>query len=167
MTITIRDWKIEDIDSIARHANDKEIAENLRNTFPYPYTRENAERYIRYCLAEGKSCQLSLAIDCDGEAVGGIGLTKEDDIKCKCAELGYWLGKAYWGRGVATQAVSLMCAKGFTELDLVRIYAEVFEHNAASQRVLEKCGFTLEGRLKKSICKNGEIFDSFLYALTR
>ena len=102
------------------------------------------------------------AIAVDGSVVGAIGLHHiETNHKC---ELGYWLGRAYWGRGIVTAAVQLVTAHAFEKLHLQRVYAKVFPYNPTSMRVLEKAGFTLEGIMKKSHKKDGKLLDEHLYA---
>lgn len=103
----------------------------------------------------------------DGEAAGSIGLFLGSDVYRRSAELGYWLGEPFWGRGIMTAAVETMCREGFAAWDIVRIHAEAFARNAASRRVLEKAGFALEGTLRRSVYKNGEMLDSCIYALVR
>ena len=78
---------------------------------------------------------IALAIDCKGEAIGGIGLGPQGDVDRLSAEIGYWLGEPHWARGIMTAAVKALSRYGFSELGLVRIYAAVFEWNPAS------CGF--------------------------
>jgi RimJ/RimL family protein N-acetyltransferase len=102
-----------------------------------------------------------------GEAVGGIGLRMQDDIHKRSAEIGFWLGEEHWGQGIMTDAVKAVADHAFRHLDVCRIYALVFEHNAASARVLEKSGFVSEARLRKGATKNGTTFDELLYALVR
>ena len=99
--------------------------------------------------------------------VGSVGIFVQGDVARKSAELGYWLGEPFWGKGVMSAAVRQICAEAFEKFDIVRIYAEPFAHNAASRKVLQKAGFTLEGIMKDSVCKNGEIFDSCMYALLK
>ena len=101
------------------------------------------------------------------EAVGSIGLFLGSDVYRRSAELGYWLGEPFWGRGIMTAAVETMCREGFAAWGIVRIHAEPFARNAASRRVLEKAGFALEGTLRRSVYKNGEMLDSCIYALVR
>ena len=98
---------------------------------------------------------------------GSIGLFLGSDVYRRSAELGYWLGEPFWGRGIMTAAVETMCREGFAAWDIVRIHAEAFARNAASRRVLEKAGFALEGTLRRSVYKNGEMLDSCIYALVR
>ena len=107
------------------------------------------------------------AIVVDGQAVGSVALTRGTDVCRRSAELGYWLGRAFWGRGIMTKAVEEMCRTGFEAWDIVRIYAEPFAHNAGSRRVLEKAGFALEGVMRCGIWKNGRLRDYCMYALLR
>jgi RimJ/RimL family protein N-acetyltransferase len=86
------------------------------------------------------------------------------DIERISAELGYWLGEEYWGRGIASAAIRRICEYGFSDLDLVRIFALPMGHNSASQRVLEKAGFVREGILRNACVKDGKILDEIMYA---
>ncbi len=167
MNIAIREWQPEDLDRLVEIANNKKIGDTLRNTFPHPYLKENGEFLLDLSQNSDKLKELILAITVEDVVVGNIGLFIKDDVNCKCAEVGYWIGEDDWGKGIATQAVRLICEKGFAEYDIVRIYAEFFDCNIASKKVLEKNGFKYEGRLRKSIYKNGEYHDSFLYAMIK
>jgi ribosomal-protein-alanine N-acetyltransferase len=167
MEFTLREWKKSDIENVAQVANNKKVAKNLRNVFPNPYTKEDAEFYINMCLNADKSKDLFLAIDVDGKAVGSIGVFVKDDVYCKSAEMGYWLGEEYWGKGIMTEAVKRICKIAFEKFDIVRIFAEPCAHNIGSRRVLEKAGFKLEGILEKSVYKNNEFYDSCIYALIK
>jgi len=167
MQFTLREWKITDVDSVAHHANNKKIANNLRDVFPHPYTLSDAEFFVNMCINADKTKDLFLAIDVDGNAVGSIGVFKKDDVYCKCGELGYWLSEEYWGKGIITEAIKRICEIAFKKFDIQRIFAEPFATNIGSRRVLEKSGFELEGIMKNSVYKNGEILDSCMYALTK
>lgn len=167
MQFTLEKWSEDFIGSVAHHANNPAIAANLRNAFPHPYTYADAEGYVRFCMNADEDRQCTRAIVVDGEAVGSIGIFLKDDVYCKSAELGYWLGESFWGKGIMSEAVKQLCAQGFECYDLVRIFAEPYAHNTGSRRVLEKAGFALEGILKKSVYKNGTIFDSCMYGLIR
>ncbi|MBX6313027.1 MAG: GNAT family N-acetyltransferase [Isosphaeraceae bacterium] len=162
---TVRSWRWGDEESLVRHANDREVWINLRDRFPHPYTREDAKAWL--FLAGAQDPETNFAIAIGDEAVGGIGLTLNDDVFRRSAEIGYWLGRAYWGRGIATAAVRTITDFAFAHFDLCRIYAGVFAWNPASMRVLEKAGYTLEGRLRKSVTKDGKTIDRFLYAIIR
>lgn len=167
VNVVLREWKLSDVDSVFKYANNKNVARNLRNTFPYPYVREDAENFITACINADKTKKIYCAIDINGEAVGSIGVFLKDDVYCKDAEIGYWLAQEFWGQGIMTEAVRQMVEIAFDKLDIVRISAGIFEYNMGSRRALEKNGFVLEGVLKKSIYKNGEIYDSCMYALTK
>ena len=164
---TLRPWREGDDASIARYADHPNIAANLRDVFPNPYTRKDAADFVESCIQNEGRGQLCRAIDIDGEAVGSISLFLGNDVYRRSAELGYWLGAPFWGRGLMTAAVTAMCREGFAVWDIVRIHAEPFARNVASRRVLEKAGFSLEGTLRRSVYKNGELLDSCIYALLR
>jgi RimJ/RimL family protein N-acetyltransferase len=108
----------------------------------------------------------TFAIEYMGELAGCIGLVKQTDVYKLSAEIGYWIGEPYWGLGIATTAVELLTEYGFHQLGLVRIYSGVFDFNKASQRVLEKAGYQLEGIFEKSVIKNGKICNEYRYAKT-
>lgn len=160
--VTIRKFRRNDKYRMAEIANNMKIAINLRDAFPYPYSLEDARKFINMCLRI-KPYQV-FAIEFEGEYVGNIGIHKQDDVYRKTAELGYFIGEQYWNRGITTRAVNLICDYGFRELDVIKIFSGVFSFNTASQRVLEKCGFEREAVLKSSVIKNGKIYDEFRYA---
>ncbi len=137
----------------------------MRDGFPHPYTGDDARGYTERVAAE--SPVTSFAIASVSEAAGGISLQLQEDVARRSAEIGYWLGEPFWGRGVATLAVRAVVEYAFASFDLVRLHASVFEWNAASSRVLEKAGFTLESRERKSVTKDGKTIDAFVYALVR
>ncbi len=158
----VRSWRVEDVPSLARHANNKKIAQCLRERFPHPYTLTDAQNFISHTLV--RAPQTEFAIEVDGQAVGGLGLVLGTDIDRLSAELGYWLAEPYWGRGIATDAVRVFVEDAFARFGLVRVFALTFADNVASIRVLEKSGFVLEGRLRRSAVKAGCIVDQLLYA---
>jgi RimJ/RimL family protein N-acetyltransferase len=102
-----------------------------------------------------------------GEAVGGIGFTVQFDVARRSAEIGYWVGEEFWGRGIATEALIAVTNHAFSNYDVCRLFAHVFDWNGASARVLEKAGYEFEGRLKKSVTKNGQTIDQLMYAAIR
>lgn len=165
--ISLRRWRVDDIDALVRYANNRGIWANLRDRFPHPYTRSDAEAWIGLCDQEGEPV-LNFAIDLRGEAIGGIGFARQPDpVYRLTAEVGYWIAEPYWGRGIATAALEQATAYGFATLGLERIEAHVFGHNLASARVLERVGYTFEGRLRRSVFKDARMLDSFLYARVR
>lgn len=167
MDFTLRPWQAADAASLAEYADDPRIAANLRDVFPSPYTPADADWFVRDCMEKEGRSQLCRAIVIGGRAVGCVAVTVGTDVYRRSAELGYWLGAPFWGQGVMTEAVQALCREAFRTFDLVRIHAEPFAANLGSRRVLEKAGFALEGVLHKSVCKNGVVQDSCLYALVR
>lgn len=163
----LRSWKTEDAESLARAANNPNIAKNLRNVFPNPYTLEDAVWYINDSIANAGKKQINYAIVIDGQAVGSIGVFVKEDIYEKSAELGYWLAQEYWRRGIMSEAVRQICKEAFETFDIVRIFAEPFADNAGSRGVLEKAGFTYEGTMRNGVYKNGALHSYCMYSVLR
>ena len=163
----LRPWRETDVEDVARYANDARVAANLRDVFPHPYALADAESFIGMCTRSTDEGELYRAIVVDGRAAGGISVCAGSDVYRRSAELGYWLGAPFWGQGIMTAAVGQICREAFQRMDIVRIHAEPYARNGASRRVLEKAGFTLEGTLRQSVCKNGEMLDSCIYALLK
>ena len=146
-----------DVSALAELANNKKIWDNLRDFIPHPYTERDADDFIN--LTKQENPKQTFGIEYNGSLCGVIGLAIQDDIYRKSAELGYWIGEAFWGNGIATKAVELVSDYGFENISLNRIYAGVFAHNTASMQVLEKNGFEREGVFKKAVMKNDQIMD--------
>jgi ribosomal-protein-alanine N-acetyltransferase len=164
-TCTVRSFRTNDAESLAHHANDRAIWINLRDRFPHPYTLADAHAWIAHTTSAADST--SFAIDVAGSVVGGIGLRMNDDVERVGAEIGYWVGREYWGRGIATDAVRAVTEHAFATHELTRVYALPFADNAASIRVLEKTGYLREGLLRRSAIKDGVVRDQLLYAVVR
>jgi RimJ/RimL family protein N-acetyltransferase len=158
----VRRFAAADAASVASAANDRRIWLQLRDLFPHPYHVADAERYIgRVATVEPP---LSLVITVDGRAAGGVGLQPMTDVNRRTAEIGYWIGAAFWGRGIATEAVTLVTNWAFGAHGFLRIFAQPFAGNLASRRVLEKAGYELEGTMRCSAVKDGEVRDQCMYA---
>lgn len=162
---TVRNWEWRDRDAIVRYGNNRKVSINLRDRFPYPYTARDARNWLDMVVDTKPAT--NFAIDIAGEAVGGIGFTPRNDVERRSAEIGYWLGEQFWGRGIATEALIAVTEYAFANFDLCRLYAHVFDWNPASARVLEKAGYEFEGRLKKSVTKDGQTIDQLMYAIIR
>lgn len=134
----VRSWNFGDEDNLHTHANNKAIWLNLRDNFPPPYTPLDAQRWIHYVV--DPVLETNFAIDVGGEAVGNIGLRIGDDIDRLTAEVWYWLGEAYWGRGILTEVLQAITDYAFSQFMLTRLYAMPFAHNVGSISVLEKVG---------------------------
>jgi len=161
-TCDVRSWRTSDVDSLAAHANNRNIWLNLRDAFPHPYTKTNARDYIR--ATRQRVPETSFAIAVDDQAVGGIGFVLHPDVERVSAEIGYWLAEPFWGRGITTDALRAVTKHAIGSHGLTRIYAVPFAWNVASCRVLEKAGYVLEGRLRNSAIKDGRLTDQMQYA---
>jgi [ribosomal protein S5]-alanine N-acetyltransferase len=162
---TLRAWRRGDEASLVRHADNRNVSRNLKDRFPSPYTAADAREWIAHASAQAPPT--SLAIVVDGAAVGGVGIELGTDVFRRSAEIGYWLGEPFWGRGIATEALRAMTAYAFERFDICRLEAGVFDWNPASARVLEKNGYVLEGRARLGVIKDGRMGDRLLYALVR
>lgn len=160
--IRLRILSVSDIPAIAQLANNKKIWDNVRDRFGHPYTEKNAKEFIE--MQRKTDMEKVFAIDYKGKLCGLVGLILQKDVYRKSAEIGYWIGEPYWGKGIATKAIELIVAYAFNDLKLIRIYAGVFEYNVASMKVLEKNGFKKEGVSKNAIFKSGKIWDEHRYA---
>lgn len=149
---------------LCKHADNPAIAANLRDLFPNPYTLRDAEGFMKFCEAEEGKSQFVRIIVVDEKPVGCISATFGRDVSRRDAEIGYWLGESYRGHNIMPRALNMLAEEVFSLTNIVRLHAVPFAYNKASCRVLEKSGFTLEGRLKKSVFKNGNLYDSLLYA---
>ncbi|MDR1564104.1 MAG: GNAT family N-acetyltransferase [Oscillospiraceae bacterium] len=165
-TITLRPFNNGDIDALTEYANNSKIANNLRDGFPNPYTREAGVAFLEDANKNPEK-QRIFAIDLNGEAVGSIGFFLKDGYKRKSAEIGYWLGEPFWRRGIASKSLLLLTRLAFETFDILRLYAEPYAQNIGSRRLLEKCGYTYEGTLRSSVYKNGLIFDSCVYSILK
>lgn len=161
----LRSWQAADCEALARHLNNRHIWDNCRDALPHPYTRRDAERFIRSAATGAQP--MHYCIDVDGEAVGGITFTPGSDVERFNAETGYWLAEHLWGRGIMTQALQAAVADCFRRSGIVRLQAVVYAGNRASMRVLEKAGFRRCGIRHKACFKNGRFVDCHCYELLR
>lgn len=162
----LRAYRDGDQAELARHANNPNVARYLRDLFPQPYTWADADGWIRRVVTEKPG--YNFAICQDDKVIGGIGLMTGSDMHRVSAEVGYWLGEAFWGRGIAARALSELTQHAFrTFPELNRLFAYVDEEHVASIRVLEKAGFRQEGHLIGAAIKHERIRNQFLFAITR
>ena len=135
---------------------------NLRDAFPHPYTIHDARDFIK--SVRNRTPETTFAIAAGEEAVGSVGFVLRHDVERVSAEIGYWLAEPFWGRGIATEALVAVTEYAIATHALTRIYALPFAWNAPSCRVLEKAGYELEARLRRSAIKNGAVTDQLQYA---
>ena len=160
---TLRPWRQADAPALVQHANNPNVARQLRDRFPHPYTNADARSFIQ-AVAPVRPAT-TFAIVAGGEAVGCVGFSPGADVERYSAEIGYWIGETYWGRGITVEAVRLLSAYAFDTCSMLRLFALPFADNMQSVRVLEKAGYTREAILRSSSVKNGVVRDQALYAL--
>lgn len=164
--LKLRPWRSGDEEALVRHADNRKVWRNLTNNFPSPYTRVDAVAWIAHANSQPlDACHH--AIELDGEAVGGVGFARLADLNTLTAEIGYWVGERFWGRGLATEALLRHTELAFAEYDFARLQAGVLDWNPASCRVLEKAGYHLESRQRRNVFKDDAICDTLLYVKLR
>lgn len=161
MDFKLREFKHEDTQSFFEHSNNMLIHDNMRDGFPS--TLGGCATLVSSYVNMGEECGIVRAIDIDGKVAGSIGLFLQEGGYS--AEIAFWLGELYWGRGIAFKAVQAISAYGFEQFKLARIYSEPFAGNMRARRILEKCDFKLEGILKRAYRKSGKLVDYCVYAL--
>ncbi len=162
---SLRSFRTADAHALASQANNPKIAANLRDVFPSPYQLSDAEWYIEKVL--NGEFGYTWAINFQDILAGSITLIPQNDVYRHTAEIGYWLGEAFWNKGIATASVGLVCRHAFEQLGLHRIFAGIFAGNEGSKAVLIKNGFQLEGIKKKAVLKNNQLFDEHFMALIK
>ena len=165
MAIVIRPWREGDEISLVKYADNEKIARNLREIFPSPYTMRDARTWIAF--NKDMLPALNMAIVLNQDVVGAVGIALKEDISRKNAEIGYWVGEPYWGKGIATEAVRRMVEYTFENYDVTRIYASTFDFNTASRKVLQKAGFRHEATLRKALFKDGRYYDEIIMSLLK
>jgi RimJ/RimL family protein N-acetyltransferase len=160
----VRTHREDDAEALTVLANDWEVARFLRDRFPHPYTIDHARRWL---ALNAHPHSTNFSIEVDGEYAGEIGYERFDAERRYTAEIGYWLGRKYWGRGIATAALGAVTKLAFEREDIVRLIAGAFSNNPRSQRVLEKCGFQREGVHRRAVFKGNEFLDFVTYAKIR
>lgn len=164
--LILRPWRVEDQEPLVRHANNRKVSINLRDLFPYPYTLEHARQWITLQTSISDPPQ-NLVIEHVGEFVGNVGFHTLDDVHRFTAEVGYWLGEDFWGRGFASEALAAFTDYVFANFHFQRLEGWIFSSNPASGRVLEKAGYEYEATLRQSVFKEGRFLDTLVYVRFR
>jgi [ribosomal protein S5]-alanine N-acetyltransferase len=161
----LKPWRKGDEARLAEIANDRNVSRYMTARFPYPYTLEDAKSWVAH---SGEPAQpTNFAIVVAGEIAGGCGYEFGELEYSHSAEIGYWLGFDYWGKGIAAAALGVLTAHAFAVPNLRRLQATIYSPNLASARVAEKCGYVREAILHNAISKNAEIYDALIYAKVR
>ena len=135
--VRLRPLRYADREIIANLANNKKIWNNVRDMFPHPYTLAEADKFLD--MVKRQEPLITFAIEYEFQFCGVIGMVLQKDVYRKSAEIGYWIGEPFWGKGITTKALSLATQYAFETLELERLFANIFEGNEASKKVLEKC----------------------------
>lgn len=162
---TLRPWRAGDEPALVRYANNRNVSGNLKDRFPFPYTAADADAWIAHASAQTPVSNFAIVVD--GGAAGGVGIELGTDVFHRSAEIGYWLGEPFWGRGIATEVLRAATDYAWATFDIIRLEAGVFGWNPASARVLEKAGYALEGRMRQGVVKDGRVGDRLIYGLLR
>lgn len=164
--ICLRPWKLSDARRLAAIANNKKIADNLRDGFPNPYLLQDARSWLQMIMPENRPPRY-FAVLLDGDITGSIGIVNKCDIYRLNCEVGYFIDEKHWGKGIATRAIRAATGYAFDSFDIVRVYAEPFADNKGSRKALEKAGFTLEAMMKRNVVKNNIVKDSCIYSVLK
>jgi ribosomal-protein-alanine N-acetyltransferase len=164
--IVLRPWSVRDAMNLAKIADNKNISDNLRDGFPYPYSFKDAKNWLNIILPENYPPRF-FAITLDKKLVGSIGIVTKTDIYRKNFEIGYFLAEDHWGKGIATRAIKAATSYAFKDFDIVRVYAEPFSDNIGSRKALEKAGFIHEATFRRNVIKNDIIKDSCIYSVLK
>jgi RimJ/RimL family protein N-acetyltransferase len=157
----LRRWRSGDEHALVALVNDPAVARYTAN-IPYPYTEADARWWIAAGCTTGGNLQFAITID--GTPAGGIGITLGGMGRRGTGVVGYWLGRPYWGQGIATDALRTLTDYAVAELGLVRLWALVMAPNVASARVLEKAGYVREATLRSAIVdREGNVHDELIF----
>jgi RimJ/RimL family protein N-acetyltransferase len=165
--LVLRPLRLEDAAEVQRLAGDREVAATTLR-IPHPYLDGMAEEWLSALPAryqQGEAVVFAITRTEDGGLLGAIGL--EITRAHERAEIGYWIGRPYWGNGYCTEAAKAGAAYAFDVLGLHRITARHIEHNDASGRVLRNIGMKYEGHQVQEIKKWGRFKDLILYGMVR
>ncbi len=155
----LRGYTVEDAAALPLLADDAAVSYYMAASFPNPYT----EAAARWWIATGCRDGIHQAIEVDGQLAGGVGVTFKSGERARCALVGYWLGRKYWGRGLAAQALKQLTEFVFANTEINRLEAAIYHPNRSSFRVAEKAGYHCEAIHRQAIYKNNEFYDEHLY----
>jgi len=165
--VHLSEFRASDKDGLIAHLNDRDIY-NRTLRIPFPYTDASADEWLALVAnitkQQGRPVHWAIRT-ADDAMIGGCGFDGFQVGKSHRGEVGYWLAKPFWGRGIMTAVVQRVCRHAFEEFGLVKITAHVFARNPASARVVEKCGFQEEGLLRKHFLKDDQFIDARLFGL--
>ena len=161
----IRSYEYSDQEALVKYANNYNISRLLRDQFPFPYTKTDAEAWLIHAC--NQEIETNFIIANEKELIGAIGINLQEDVNRFSAEIGYWLAEPFWRKGITTLALKKFTEYAFNNFSLNRIYANVFEGNDASEKVLLKAGYRKEATLRKAVFKEGKFLDQYIYTILK
>ncbi len=165
--LILRPHNLDDAPELQRLIGDRDIAFTTTN-IPHPYEDGMAEEWIQARqekFEKGEKAEFAIVHRAQGRLIGGVGLSI--DMQNESTEIGYWIGKPYWGQGYCTEAARAVLEYGFEVLGLNRVHSRHFTRNPASGRVMQKIGMKHEGHLRQAIKKWGKFEDWEIYGILR
>ncbi len=163
--IALVSWGGQHFHKLYPMANNPAIAKNLKDSFPQPYTIHDARAWIEHNIKFNPP--QNFAIERNGELVGAIGAEKGQNELRTNMEIGFWIGEAYWGQGIATEATKLFVKHLFEKFPVYRLFATVYDFNIPCMRVIQKAGFLEEAILKNAFIKNDKVGDIYQYVMLK
>lgn len=160
---TLRDFSESDIGRLIDILNDDAVTQYLSTKIPFPYTKEDAIWWVK----EGSNSELIKAISVDGILVGCIGINTGEFEYERSGEIGYWLARSHWRKGITSAAIRQLSEYAFSHTNMVRLFASVFSSNIPSMQLLLKSGFQQEAILERSIFKNGHFYNNHIFSLLK
>ena len=161
----IRSYEYSDIHALIKYANNFNVSKLLRDQFPFPYTTSDAENWLLH--AGNQITETNFAIANGKEFIGAIGINIKEDVYKFSAEIGYWLAEPFWRQGIMTNALKIFTDYSFKNFNINRIFANVFESNLGSEKVLLKAGYQKEAILRKAVFKGETFLDEYIYAILK
>jgi len=164
--LVLREYREGDAARISEIANNKKIANNMVDTFPYPFLLEDVEKWAKI-VSNSENCDKNFVVVFEGEIIGGVGFKLEEGFREGVVAGGFWFGEDYWGRGFATEVLNAIVDYIFENFDVRRISAGTFSWNSSAAKVLKKCGFSKEGCRENAVIRFGKVCDEYLYGLLK
>lgn len=161
--IQFRTFREEDVEELSLLLNNPNVSQFTSDHIPYPYTKEDAIKFLE--RVKTMPVEYMNAVTLNGKLIGGAGIHPQEMNLKYNAEIGYWLGQEYWGKGYATEVVQKLISIAKESKNFHKLFARTFEGNLASEKVLQKNGFVHEGTLKEHIFKRGKFLNEKIWGL--
>lgn len=166
-SLLLKPFTLTTANDFSLQANDPKVQATDIN-FSLPFTPAHAQEAIRRYINEWnlKQCYyFAIYLNETSSFIGGISLRVHTEHNL--ADMGYWIGSAFWGKGYTTLAAREITKLAFIEFGVDKLYAQHMSHNPASGRIMQKIGMTQEGILRNHWLKEGQRYDLVMYGLLR